>query len=68
MDKREVWYVMIDRPALRVQGSRRVRQINKPRREHYSFLSAHTEAIRLAKKTKSRAMVLKVEIVVEPAS
>lgn len=54
------WYVMVDRPAVKVDGSRHVRYTNKPRREHKSFAAAHQEAKRLAVRTKARALVLEV--------
>lgn len=62
----KTYYVMVDRPAQVIQGHRHnMRYINKPRREHRTLMSAVTEAERLSKKCKSRALVLEVVFVTE---
>lgn len=55
-----IYYVMVDRPAIKFQGDRKIRHTNKPRREHRSLDSALSEAIRLSNKTKGRVLVLEV--------
>lgn len=60
------FYCMVDRPGFKFNstpkraGDRRVRQTNKPRREHPTLQIAETEAKRLARVTKSRVLVLEV--------
>jgi len=53
------YYVMLDSPSIKTE-SRKVKHLNKPRKEHLTKESAITEAHRLVKKTGFRAVVLEV--------
>lgn len=54
------YYCMVDRPD---HGKN-----NKPRYEHPTLEAAQTEAARLAKKAKSRVVILEAVQAVEPPS
>jgi len=64
-ETKDIYYIMLDSPAIKVSGTRKVRQTNKPRREHKSLESALTEAKRLNEKTGYKALILKVVEVVQ---